>query len=273
VRGRSRTIKPEIFDDEVLADLELKTGLPLFRVFAGLWCFADREGRFEWAPRSLRGSIHPCWDGDMGAALEALASRSYIVRYTVSGRDYGYIRSFKRHQHVHQKEQQSLLPDPSEHGSAELPVIPGKDPPGRMGVPGTSTSTSTSNSTFNSAAGAAAPSVPPSETLVSVVPLTLDEPTPKTETRKRKSALPADFAPNGTALNLARELRVDLKTELQQFIDHHNSKATVSADWQAHLRTWIRNAAKWAPARGGRREQPNQPNAGVTGLEKVIEFK
>lgn len=114
-------MKPEIYDDEVLADLELKTDLPLFRIFTGLWCFADREGRFEWAPRSLRGKIHPCWDGDFGAALEALASKSYIVRYTVDGKDYGYVRTFKTHQPIHPREPRSTLPGPSEHASQPFP--------------------------------------------------------------------------------------------------------------------------------------------------------
>lgn len=114
-------MKPEIYDDEVLADLELKTGLPLFRIFTGLWCFADREGRFEWAPRSLRGKIHPCWDGDFAAALEVLASKMYIVRYTVNGKDYGYVRTFKEHQPIHPREPRSTLPGPSEHASQPFP--------------------------------------------------------------------------------------------------------------------------------------------------------
>jgi hypothetical protein len=129
VRGRSRTIKPELYDDERLADLELKTGLPLFRIFTGLWCFADREGRFEWSPRSLRGKIHPCWDGDFGAALESLASASYIIRYTVNGKDYGYVRTFKEHQPIHPREPRSLLPGPSEHARQPFPgksgIVPG----------------------------------------------------------------------------------------------------------------------------------------------------
>jgi hypothetical protein len=98
------------------------------------------------------------------------------------------------------------------------------------------------------AAGAAPPPHDHQTTLVSLV---LEEPPPKTVVKKRRCALPADFVPDGTAVNLARELRVSLKSELPQFIDHHNHKATVSSDWQASLRTWIRNAAKWAPKNQG----------------------
>ncbi len=123
MRGRARTIKPELFSDEVLGDLEQATGVPVFRAFVGLLCFADREGRFEWAPRSLRGAILPCWDGDMRAALEALASKSYIVRYTVNGKDYGYIRNFAKHQTIHPKEAASVLPDPRAHGLSPIPNL------------------------------------------------------------------------------------------------------------------------------------------------------
>lgn len=122
MRGRIRTVKPEVFSDEALGDLERQTGLPVFRVFVGLWCFADREGRFEWLPRSLRGAIAPCWDGDMEAVLEALASKSYIIRYTVSGKDYGYIRAFTKHQRVNQREAPSDLPDPSSHACTVMHV-------------------------------------------------------------------------------------------------------------------------------------------------------
>lgn len=159
MRARTRTIKPEIFSDEVLGDLELATGLPLFRLFVGLWCYSDREGRFEWSLRALRGFILPCWDGDMGAALDALASKSYIVRYTVNGKDYGYVRTFVRHQQIHKNEAPSILPSPEAHGvELPLPVITGnyREAPGnysalppesevpRQPKPVSSTSTSTS---------------------------------------------------------------------------------------------------------------------------------
>lgn len=116
MRGRSRQIKPELFADEQLGDLEQETGLPIFRAFVGLLVFADREGRFRWAPRALKGAIAPCWAGDFAKALDALASKSFIIRYTVNGEDYGYIRSFHKHQTIHPKEAASVLPDPAAHG-------------------------------------------------------------------------------------------------------------------------------------------------------------
>ena len=112
MRGRIRSIKPEVHTDEDLWDLEVETGLPIFRAFTGLWNYADREGRFEWRPRALKTLILPYWTGDFAAVMDALASRSFIVRYAVDGRDYGLVRTFASHQVINNKEQASTLPSP-----------------------------------------------------------------------------------------------------------------------------------------------------------------
>ena len=50
---RSRIIKPEFFKHAGLYDAEARSGLPLRLAFEGLWCVADRAGRFQWKPREL----------------------------------------------------------------------------------------------------------------------------------------------------------------------------------------------------------------------------
>lgn len=112
MKARIRTIKPEAFTDEDLWDLEQETGLPIFRAFAGLWCHADREGRFEWRARPLKAGILPYWDGDFSRVLDALATRGLLVRYAVNGREYGYIPGFKKHQAINAREEESKLPSP-----------------------------------------------------------------------------------------------------------------------------------------------------------------
>lgn len=114
MRGRIRTIKPEVHSDEALWDLEERHGLPLFRLFTGLWNYADREGRFEWRPRALKSLILPYWTGDMEKALDALSSGGFIVQYEVDGRLYGLVRTFKRHQVINNREDQSSLPPPND---------------------------------------------------------------------------------------------------------------------------------------------------------------
>lgn len=89
------------------------------------------------------------------------------------------------------------------------------------------------------------PSCPPSdETLV-------DVPAPDPKPKKRATRLPAGFRPTDAHWALARELGVDLAHEGPQFVDHHTAKGSTFKDWDAALRTWIRNAAKFAAERGG----------------------
>lgn len=112
--GRARTIQPGTFTDAVLWDLAVGTGLPILQAFEGLWCYADREGRFEWKPRELKALILPFWSGDFEQCLLALAGAKRVVAYEVGGRKYGLVPNFKKHQYVHVKEAESRLPGPEE---------------------------------------------------------------------------------------------------------------------------------------------------------------
>jgi hypothetical protein len=67
--------------------------------------------------------------------------------------------------------------------------------------------------------------------------------------RRRKQQLPDGFEPGPGCLKLATELGVDLDGELPQFRDHHLKMGSLFLDWQAALRTWIRNAKRF---NGGR---------------------
>lgn len=112
MRGRIRSVKPELFGDEKLWDLGVETGLPVLQAFAGLWCYADRDGRFEWRPRPLKAGVLPYWDGDFGALLDVLAAAGFIRRYEVAGKPYGLVRNFAKHQAINHKEAPSELPAP-----------------------------------------------------------------------------------------------------------------------------------------------------------------
>lgn len=63
-----------------------------------------------------------------------------------------------------------------------------------------------------------------------------------------KTTVPEDFTPNAGCITLAREHGVSLELELPQFIDHHAKNASRFADWQAAMRTWIRNAPRFGGA-------------------------
>lgn len=109
---RIRTIKPEFFHHEGLFEAESQTKLPLRVAFAGLWCIADREGRFKWEPRRIGVQVLP-YDGvDFSRVLDALTTRGFVVRYRVGDACFGLIPSFRKHQVINNKESQSVLPDP-----------------------------------------------------------------------------------------------------------------------------------------------------------------
>jgi hypothetical protein len=265
VRGRIRTVKPELFSDETLWDLEKETGLPLLRVFVGLWCYCDRDGRFVWSPRALRGAIAPCWDGDMAAALEALASKLYIVRYTVNGRDYGYVRTFSEHQAINGKELPSGLPPPvlhatdtraarEEHATVTRPEPIRGEGKGREGK-------GREGKGMDMGRGAGEEFAPPSAPLDSHDETALHrkpDPEPKPARKKPACTLPDDLTPNETVRYLAQRLGVALEPEFDSFVDHHRAKGSMFSDWQAAIRTWIRNAHKYGSRSGPRvRSEPD----------------
>ena len=109
---RIRTIKPEFFNHEGIYDAELDTGLPLRLSFIGLWCVADRDGRFKWEPRRLKVKILPYDDTDFSRVLDALATRGFILKYAFETEVFGCIPSFNRHQVINNRERPSELPDP-----------------------------------------------------------------------------------------------------------------------------------------------------------------
>jgi hypothetical protein len=112
---RIRSIKPSVFKDAKLWDLGQSTGMPILQAFEGLWCAADREGRFKWEPRELKIDILPYWDGDFSRVLDALMTRGFVVKYAFEGREYGLVRTFKAHQIVNNREAESSLPEPTDN--------------------------------------------------------------------------------------------------------------------------------------------------------------
>lgn len=109
---RIRTIKPEFFLHSDLWELELEVQAPVRLAFVGLWCAADRRGRFKWRPRELKLQILPYDNCDFSRVLDALTTRGFLVRYASNGQEYGFIPSFERHQVVNNRERDSELPDP-----------------------------------------------------------------------------------------------------------------------------------------------------------------
>jgi hypothetical protein len=109
--ARIRSIKPEFFRHYELWEAERDSGLPLRVAFIGLWCVADRAGRFKWRPAQLKIEALPYDEVDFSRVLDALTTRGFLVKYTVDGVDYGVIPSFAKHQVINNKEKASDLPE------------------------------------------------------------------------------------------------------------------------------------------------------------------
>lgn len=104
--ARIRTIKPEFFTSEDVVSLS-----PLARLlYIALWCEADREGRFEWKPRTLKLRYLPGDNCDVEALATELTDSGMVVLYEVEGKIYAEIPSFTRHQSINNREAESEIP-------------------------------------------------------------------------------------------------------------------------------------------------------------------
>lgn len=108
---RIRTVKPELFLHDRLFEAERSSGLPLRLAFIGIWCAADRAGRFKWEPRRIGAAILP-YDGiDFSRVMDELEAGGWLVRYEVDGKTYGEVPSFTTHQLINNRESRSVIPE------------------------------------------------------------------------------------------------------------------------------------------------------------------
>lgn len=314
--ARARNIKPGFFKNEILAEMPPETRL----LFMGLWCLADREGRFEDRPKKIKMELFPCDDFSIEDGLALLAEGGFLIRYEVEGRRYAQVVNFTKHQMPHHKEVPSEIPAPPGHaqvtkhaydvpretreavfyrdgmaclkcGATEslsldhvIPLASGGD----NGIDNLQTlckscNSAKGNTTKDYRKGNVKPTLRqqrgndsahcPTDSLIpdSLIPDSLnlipdslqklaaqdaalcdalpadDEPQRKTSgTPKRAMQLPDDFEPDDTAVLLAAELGVSISAELPKFRDYHAARGKPMKDWQAALRTWLRNAKQFA---------------------------
>lgn len=121
--ARIRYLKPEFFDDYDLCQLK-----PLARLlFAGLWCWADREGRLQDEPVKLKKNILGYDSCNVDALLNDLQSAGFITRYSLVGKKYISVNRFTAHQRPHVKEVASSIPSPPSQNTP-LPESESTDP-------------------------------------------------------------------------------------------------------------------------------------------------
>jgi hypothetical protein len=101
---RIRTIKPEFFKHDVVAQMQ-----PMTRIlFIGLWCLADSEGRMEDRPKRIGVEVLP-YDtkANIEGMLAELAGVGLIRRYSAGGHKLIEIPAFNRHQRLSGTEAQA----------------------------------------------------------------------------------------------------------------------------------------------------------------------
>lgn len=110
---RSRNIKPMFFKDENLVELPFEYRL----LFVGLWCYADKAGRFECRPKRIKMEIFPADDVDVEEGISKLISVGAIRVYQNNGKILCEIPGFAVHQRPHHTEAESVLPSFSDRCS------------------------------------------------------------------------------------------------------------------------------------------------------------
>ncbi len=105
--ARARSLKPGLFKNEILGVAD-----PLYTLaFQGLWILADREGRLEDRPLRAKAEIFPYRaDADMNAMIDWLQAEGFLIRYSVTGKQYIQILNFCKHQNPHKNEVASDIP-------------------------------------------------------------------------------------------------------------------------------------------------------------------
>lgn len=120
--ARIRTVKPDLFKHEGVADLPAMARL----LFIGLFTLADVEGKLEDRPKRIKAEVFPYDNLNIEDLLLRLQSAGFIIRYEVGEMKVIQIPTFSKHQKFQTKELQagSKLPNPPQEVGT---------PPGRFG--------------------------------------------------------------------------------------------------------------------------------------------
>jgi len=127
-------LSPGFFSNEALGAIP-----PLARLaFQGLWCLSDREGRVEDRPSRVKALLFPYEHltiEEFVALIDALENSGLVSRYSVNGDSYLVVVKFKKHQHPHPKEAQSVLPEPCKATASRVKKRASKAGPSVPSVP------------------------------------------------------------------------------------------------------------------------------------------
>ena len=212
--ARIRTIKPEFPQSESMGRVSREARL----CFVLLWTLADDAGRLRGNSRMLASLLYP-YDNDapkrITVWMDELQHEKCIVQYSADGNAYVQICNWLMHQKI---DRPSMSKIPAFDADSTSLAIP-RDP--SSGDQGSKDQGSKDQGSKDQGS--------------------------KDRTKDARQ-MPASFQPTDAHHELALKLGVNLAEELPQFIDHHQSRGNRMKDWDAALRTWLRNAKKFAAA-------------------------
>lgn len=106
--ARIRTIKPEFWEDEKLADLPLQARL----LFIGTWNFSDDFGVFPDSIKWIKAKIFPydsLRENDVKSWLDALVKNRMLIPFLYEEKSYYMIRRFRSHQIIDKRYERSII--------------------------------------------------------------------------------------------------------------------------------------------------------------------
>jgi hypothetical protein len=128
---RIRSVKPDFWRDR---DTTGRWPADMKLLYVGLWNVADDEGRLEIDLDLLAADLDPfrvTWP-DLAAVIERIRATGCLIVYEADGKKFGFIPSFKAHQHP-SKPSPSRLPAPPAQLPERSRKTPGALPAGEEG--------------------------------------------------------------------------------------------------------------------------------------------
>jgi hypothetical protein len=116
---RIRTVKPEFFSSDTVAQLSFRARL----TFIGLWTYCDDHGRGRDNTKLIKASVWPLddvSDSDVEDDLKALAELRLITRYSAFDKGYLSVSSWTEHQKVSHPTE-SKIPSPQDPSTSPPP--------------------------------------------------------------------------------------------------------------------------------------------------------
>ncbi|KEY56951.1 hypothetical protein [Serratia sp. DD3] len=127
--ARIRTVKPELWTDEKVAECSIAARL----LFIGMFNFADDNGNLVNSPKRIKMQIFPADSMDCEPLIAELMTHGLLTEYSVSEASYLNIKGFNKHQKIN-RPSKTTIPRPrlTEHSVSDHGAFTGgKDPEGK----------------------------------------------------------------------------------------------------------------------------------------------